>query len=258
MKIHTFTKVVVLLVMVVFFNSCSKKDRIEGQVKDIFGNPLSGVTVKIEKSKFSSITDNKGKYSLDYAPGLLKLIFSKKGYTTTSLTLDIRQKSYYPAPDIILYPIPKDKGIFYIDMRKKQLIKLEPNCRINLIERKYYGHLRRYRYYVKYLSSLPVIKSGKVQFIDTLPHTLSYKINLFRPRKDGLIYEEKEGILKPWIIIYSGLLKDSISEVGKEGLVIRTINLSPNVYVWVKTDFFGGYPKRNSFAFCFKVKGANR
>ena len=51
--------------------SCSKN--LEGIVKDNFNNPVKHVLVKIENSNFKTLTDEDGKYSLDYAAGSINI-----------------------------------------------------------------------------------------------------------------------------------------------------------------------------------------
>ena len=88
--------------------SCSPPQKIEGEVKDNFGNSLTGVEVKIQGTTFQAETDESGKYSLDYAPGTFKIDFRKEGYLGTTLELAISEKSYLPAETqtLIKYPEP--------------------------------------------------------------------------------------------------------------------------------------------------------
>ena len=102
--------VIFTLLFTLLFSGC-KSEKIEGKVKDIHSNPLQGVTVTIEKSKFSSITDKTGSYSVDYAPGQMRLVFSKPEYIPKYLDLNIQQKTYFPAEDIILHSISDEKAI---------------------------------------------------------------------------------------------------------------------------------------------------
>ena len=67
--------------------SCSKN--LEGIVKDNFNNPVKHVLVKIENSNFKTLTDENGKYSLDYAAGSFNIHFSKENFVSTTLDLNI-------------------------------------------------------------------------------------------------------------------------------------------------------------------------
>jgi len=50
----------------------------------------------VANSEFKSLTDSKGGYLLDYAPGDLEIIFSKPGYATQRRNLNLAQKTSYP------------------------------------------------------------------------------------------------------------------------------------------------------------------
>lgn len=254
-----------LMIVMVCLGGCGKKKRIEGTVYDVFGNPLKDVTVKIEKTTFTAITDNSGHYSLEYAPGPIKLIFSKDGYTTMSLNLNIQQKVHYPAEPVVLYPIPKDSGMFYIDFERKQLVKIEPNCKVVVTKTQNQGYLLptwNYHYSVKCSNPAITIKPGKAQFIDKIPH---YGINIFRVNKNGIIFDADLVNLSPMggmdidRVKHSGFIKDSFSELGKEGLLVRTVDLSPGSYAWVEMFNTGDsvIPKEDGFAIGFKVGGAS-
>ena len=99
-KLHCF------MVLAVLFSTgliagCGHK--IEGEVLDGKGAPIAGVTVQIAKSRFTAKTDNSGHYAIDYAPGKLDVHFSKEGYGKQTLSLDIYQKTHFPAETVTLY-----------------------------------------------------------------------------------------------------------------------------------------------------------
>jgi len=181
------TAFVFLLIVTGLFTGCGKNEKIEGKVQDVFGNPLKDVVVKIQKSTFSSITDGSGDYSIDYAPGTINMVFSKNGYTTSGLDLNIQQKTHFPAEIITLYPIPQEDGMFYIDTDNKRLVKLEENGRLAETETQTQSFFfTNYRYYVRYLKpSTTSIRSGKAMFIDRIP----YQTELATVKENGLIYE---------------------------------------------------------------------
>jgi len=238
----------VFVLGVILLTGCGKNKRIEGKVQDAFGSPLSDVTVKIEKSAFSAKTDGSGQYSLDYAPGPIKLIFSKKGYTTRELTLNIQQKVHFPAEKMVLYPIPTENGLFYIDIDNKRLVKLDKNGTMKERE----GGAKSY--YIQPPKNVPTIKAGKSMFIDEVP----YRINLATVNKDGLIYKGDFDILGRYDY-YNGFLEDEGERVGKEKLWVRTVDLSPGLYAWVQIDegwedWIGAIPKKNGSAFIFRVE----
>jgi len=98
---YSYFFLVINLLFIINFAGCN--NNIEGIVQDIDGTPLEDVTVKIEKTNFLSITDIAGHYSIDYNPGKIVLCFTKDGYIKNILSLDILEKTLFPAENIILY-----------------------------------------------------------------------------------------------------------------------------------------------------------
>ncbi|MCG3154549.1 MAG: hypothetical protein DKINENOH_01143 [bacterium] len=92
--------------------SCGKEKHVTGKVVNEAHQPLSDVDVIIENSTFTAKTHKDGSYSLDYAPGEFKVIFSKTGYIGDALALKIAEKVPFPAKTIRLLKILKEQGIF--------------------------------------------------------------------------------------------------------------------------------------------------
>lgn len=107
--------------------SCLKSNRIEGKVVDFFGQPINDVEITIENSNFKSLSDKNGLYEIDYAPGDVKLVYLKNGYSENELHLNISEKSFFPAKDIKLIQMPIHKGIClmannkYLELPKAEL-----------------------------------------------------------------------------------------------------------------------------------------
>lgn len=90
---------------------------ISGTVKDVNGNPLPGVIVKVEGTQKATVTDVNGNYSLNAAPSQ-RLEFSYLGYA--SLTLDASQSK-----QVVLKEADKTLGevvvVGYGTMRRKDV-----------------------------------------------------------------------------------------------------------------------------------------
>ena len=90
---------------------------ISGTVKDVNGNPLPGVIVKVEGTQDATVTDINGNYSLNAAPSQ-RLEFSYLGYA--SLTLDASQSK-----QVVLKEADKTLGevvvVGYGTMRRKDV-----------------------------------------------------------------------------------------------------------------------------------------
>jgi hypothetical protein len=247
---HMRTRGTVLFVIVLSLavSACGKPARIVGTVQDIFGVPLRSAIIKIEKSTFTANSDESGMYSIDYAPGSIRLAISRPGYTTSSIDLSIQQKVYYPVEPIVLYPIPTQPGFYYIDFDKKKLVTLESNAvivadqrreSIGIFDKTIYSWGCAITGKLGSPDTPPVleINPGKQSFIDRRPDAIALtRVKEYVPGSGGLnslireitlsVFESSEN--------YSGLLVDDRSSVGPEGLLVRTAELPPGEYCWIK------------------------
>ena len=66
-----------------------KTGTLSGAVTDNFGQPLAGVTVRVEKTELSTQTADDGTYTLEQAPasGSHIVTFTKEGYQSVSITI---------------------------------------------------------------------------------------------------------------------------------------------------------------------------
>ncbi|MDZ7821596.1 MAG: carboxypeptidase-like regulatory domain-containing protein [Candidatus Marinimicrobia bacterium] len=217
------------------------------------GKGLQDVSVVIEKTSYKSITDKNGNYSIDYAPGNFKLIYSKSGYTTEELELNLSTKDYYPADSILMYPIPKNKGIYYLD--GNSLVSL---YELKLKEREWKEYPKITIY--SYIDNLPTdlkkyeINEKHITFIDTYPHF----IKLAKVRREG-IHGKIQHYSYYWSDVkymYNGLVKYETKSVGKEKLLLKSAKLTPGIYAWVSVfeNFYGNiHIKNDGTAFIFVV-----
>ncbi|MDO9566449.1 MAG: carboxypeptidase-like regulatory domain-containing protein [Candidatus Desulfaltia sp.] len=226
-KRHLITSLLFLVIASFVFSGCGKKG-VTGQVVDSGGNELKGVSVKIEKSTFSTLTDEEGKYLIDYAPGSFTIIFSKDDYTSHKLELNISNMALFPAETIMMYPIPKEKGIYFLDGNK--LIALNP-LQIQKIEFKHKN--KNYTQYYINRPDIPksfVVKSDIIQFIDT---------NLEPIRFARLRLKDTNWLIEryyyEWGIKYdyNGFIEDKKQRIGEEQILLRSIKKEPGVYCLV-------------------------
>ena len=113
-------------VILVLLGGCGQAPSIEGEIRDMFGDPLADVVVEIENSQFSAVTNKDGRYSVSYAPGTISLKAKKAGHSTKKIVLTLSDKSKFPAAPITLYQIPPVKGFFLVDRPQKKLVALTP------------------------------------------------------------------------------------------------------------------------------------
>lgn len=247
-----------MFIFLFLLSGCGEKG-ISGKVRDVLGNPLEGVSVKIENSGYSTMTDDNGVYLLEYTPGAFKIKFSKDGYTTHSLDFNIAEKTLFPAKIVDLYPIPQENGIFYIDTAHKRLLKINENSKIYERKQKNKGFsmTNNHRYYLETLEPVIGLKPGKAMFIDRTPFTINLSfVNIENYPLYGPIYEGNLNMFEKQTK-YSGFVEDSSFRVGKENLLIRTVELNEGLYSWVKmlkTDMIGLIPDKEGVAFSFKTQ----
>ena len=255
--------IIAMLTGALLLNGCGSSDRIVGDVKDIFGTPLGDVSVTVEKSGFQAKTRSDGGFNLDYAPGQFVVKFAKPGFTTHLLELNLHQKAKYPTGEVVLYPIPSQKGVFYVDREKKQLIELPTNNVVGIKQRGtgFMESIDTFFIYSKSDPRSPVVsptfRAGEAQFIDTDPSLL--KLNQVR-EKDYVINEAQRNPMGARII-YLDEPPESSSSVGAEKVMIRAFKLSPGVYSWVQhghTMTGQEVPMKGSATRLFLVSGSDK
>jgi TonB-dependent SusC/RagA subfamily outer membrane receptor len=75
-----------LLTLITGYTFC-QEITVTGLIKDIFNNPIEGVSVKIKGSSVVAVSDTNGIYQIA-APAKGKLIFSRKGYVTQKVAVN--------------------------------------------------------------------------------------------------------------------------------------------------------------------------
>jgi len=227
MKIRRLTSdaLIVLLASTFAFLACSAP-RIHGTVLDPFGKGIEGVSVKIETSAFEATTDANGEYAIDYAPGALHLRFFKNGYTTRTLDLSLNQKSDFPAEKILMYPIPGERGMFYIS--SDSLVPLAVADVRRSDQKGTWSSV--HRYYAGGEAGLSV-ESGEAVFIDTEPKP----IHLCKLGPNRLIYDVTYQMMlaKP---TFDCFREDETQQVGEEQLTVRKVKLDSGSWAWVEID----------------------
>lgn len=219
----------ILFAIATLLSACGQSARIEGQVKDAFGQPLEGVLVKIEKSAFSTTTDASGKYHLEYAPGEFIVTYTKGGFTSEEVKLNISQNAKFPAEVQTLYPMPSEKGVYLLDTKSGRLIKGSTNLSKIYLEEKSAGFMEvRQRYFIngqdkKFGSTeerIPII----VDFdnsVKLVVNTNSKQVALITIGAT-MIFDHKIGPLGQ-VINASAINPAIIQKVGREELAVLSV-----------------------------------
>jgi len=114
--IMKFRRINFLFISFLLLFSCGKK--INGIVKDNFGNSISGVEIKVNGSGFQTTTSHNGSFNLDYAPGIINIAMNKTGYTTIERQLQITEKSNYPLGIVEMWKNPDSTGVYLVGQKK--------------------------------------------------------------------------------------------------------------------------------------------
>lgn len=122
-KVLIFMFVLICTIFFVCSNAFSKQGTLTGQTVDGFDNPVKDVEVKIGKSDFTTLTDESGKYRINFNPGKFEISFSKKGFSKQIFPLNIRETTEVSLPRLTIWKYPESGGIFLVRMKDYKKIK---------------------------------------------------------------------------------------------------------------------------------------
>lgn len=85
---------------------------IDGQIVDVTGKPLEGVSVTAFGQPCSTRTDAEGKFSLECTPGSYRVVIGTTGYVPVEEDMEATERKRYELGKKILIKIPEEKGLF--------------------------------------------------------------------------------------------------------------------------------------------------
>ena len=202
-------------------------------VKGLFGEPLEGVEVYLMPNGPATRTDANGEFSLgqiltgkktpskNQAEDVMLIRFSKQGYTTVTAAMQ-----WGNFENVLMCPVPFERGIFFIDESKQQLQPLEA------IGYSYYpsnyNHEIRFEYTPM---SIVQVDGDSARF---LLNMRSLDLSPCELRK-GSIYFEPGGNY----VINDARLFPSTKTIGEEQLVIAAVKVeSDKQYAWENLGSF--------------------
>jgi hypothetical protein len=94
-----------VLTSILLLFACNQEAALNGKVTNQDGEPLAGATISIKNTRFTTVSDSEGAYSLPYIPGQFEVTFDKEGYSSSMMMLNISDKTSYPVSDIVLLVI---------------------------------------------------------------------------------------------------------------------------------------------------------
>ena len=115
-----------LLAALVLLTGCTRVRSLDGQVVDIWGNPVADATVVLEGHTVRPTTDAYGNFSLPYVVGKQKIKAGKEGYIQEHLEIEVVDGEEAPNPVLKLYPKPEEVGFYVVGPGDYYMIEPEP------------------------------------------------------------------------------------------------------------------------------------
>lgn len=99
---------------------CDPKVSLQGLVTNLEGEPLPGVSVKIEAAQAFGVTNGNGIFgkrpnTVSVPPGTWELVYIKSGFTSAQQPLEARNPGLLEVPPVALWPLPAAKGVYILD-----------------------------------------------------------------------------------------------------------------------------------------------
>lgn len=107
-------------VLAFLVSGCSPTVGIQGAVYNIMGEPLPGVSVRVEEIGVFGVSNGNGIFgkrpnTLSVPPGAWELAYFKTGFTTVRQPITTGAARTVEAPSVQLWPLPSAKGIYALE-----------------------------------------------------------------------------------------------------------------------------------------------
>jgi hypothetical protein len=104
-----------ICVAVVLLTGCGYMHKVylRGQVSDVSGQALPGVSVRIAGTELEALTSAIGQYSLGATTGSLQLEFFKTGYAPARLDVTVETLGRTEVAAVSLWPLPISEGVYF-------------------------------------------------------------------------------------------------------------------------------------------------
>ncbi len=104
--------------------ACTNEPLLEGQVLDVWEQPIEGAMVVMADHTERPLTDSAGRFSLPYTPGKHKIKAGREGYIQDHMEVELAEEPVSGRITFTLYPKPKDAGFYAVGGDDYQ--RLEP------------------------------------------------------------------------------------------------------------------------------------
>lgn len=120
--------------------ACSSPTKVQGQVVDIWGNPLRGVTLKRDGSADRPVSDGSGFFTFAAKQGTYTVKAGKQGYIQQDLEVTVNAEGQAEGPLVFeLTPVPAQKGFHLVGSSDYELLAPMPVKAVGNDLRSLYG-----------------------------------------------------------------------------------------------------------------------
>jgi hypothetical protein len=103
-----------LLALLVLLAGCKETQTLDGQVVDIWGNPVTEATIVMEGQTTRPSTDAYGNFSLPFIAGTQKIKAGREGYIQEHIEVEVVEGEPPPPVILRLYPKPEENGFYVV------------------------------------------------------------------------------------------------------------------------------------------------
>jgi hypothetical protein len=109
-----------LLYVFLLTAGCDPKVSVTGLVTNIDGEPLPGVSVKVEDTQAFGVSNGNGIFGkrpnpISVPTGRWELTYIKSGFTSAKQMVDAPERGNFEAPPVALWPLPAAKGVYVLE-----------------------------------------------------------------------------------------------------------------------------------------------
>lgn len=104
-----------IFMVLVLFPACEYMHKVylQGEVRDVSGQSLPGVVVKVRGTEYEDLSNGLGRYFFGAVTGNLELEFMKTGYAPARIEITVDSLGRVEVPSVALWPLPVGEGVYY-------------------------------------------------------------------------------------------------------------------------------------------------
>jgi hypothetical protein len=203
---------------------------IEGVVTDAVGTPLVGVKVHVLKSAYATETDDKGRYSVPFAPGAFQVAYRHGDYADEVIDLNIQVVTRFPSEVVALVPKGVEGELVVLTTKGARTISSA-----SLAERLSFAEHRSIRSW-RCPPQGPVLGAVGTELVFTDRTGLA--LQLAELGRGGVVLTDDRA---PASVAYNGLRDAHSTHVGEHGVLVHQLTpAATGFYAWVAVDEAGG------------------